>query len=517
MTRHVSEHGVARKLTRHVHLSWQRTLVAIGCAAIVVVATTAAAIHVANNRGRDTSPWFAPYVDVTATPTYHFENPTDPADRDIVLSFIVADPQQACTPSWGAAYTLDSASIGLDLDRRIVELRKNGGDVVVSFGGQANQELSSVCTDPTKLAAAYKSVVDRYDLSTIDLDVEGASLNAAADTRRAAAIATVQTAERAAGHSLAVWLTLPVAPTGLTDDGAAVLQTMLAAHVDVAGVNAMTMDYGSSLAKGQTEISATTDALRATQHQVGVLYSQANIHLTSAELWAKIGATPMIGQNDEVAESFNLAAATTLTAFVKSEGMARISMWSLNRDAACGANYPNVTVVSNNCSGVSQAPIAFSKVFGQLPGRPVDQASAVTTSDPSAVPTVDNPATSPYPIWVSTAAYPAGSKVVWHHNVYQAKWWAQGQLPDAPVLQAYETPWTLVGPVLPGEHPAPLPTLPAGTYPAWSSSATYLAGARVLYDNVGYQAKWWTQGDQPGATVNDPGDTPWELIPAPTL
>jgi chitinase len=496
-------------------LSWPRVVVAIAGAAAVVVATTAAVSHVANNRGRDTAPWFASYVDVTATPTYHFEDPATAAAQDVVLGFVVADPTQACTPSWGAAYTLDAASTGLDLDRRVAELRKRGGDVVVSFGGQANSELSSVCTNPTKLAAAYTSVVDRYDVSTIDLDVEGASLSAAADKRRATAIATVQTAERAAGHSLAVWLTLPVSTSGLSDDGAAVLQTMLAAGVDVAGVNAMTMDFGSSLAKGQTEISATTDALRETQRQVGVLYRQAGVHLSSAQLWAKIGATPMIGQNDVATESFSLAAATALTSFVQSQGMARLSMWSLNRDTSCGSNYPDVTVVSDDCSGISQPALAFSKIFGQLSGLPADHASAVTTSDPTPAATpVDNPATSPYPIWVSTAAYPAGSKVVWHHNVYQASWWAQGEVPDAPVLHSYQTPWSLIGPVLPGEHPVALPTLPAGTYPTWSATTVYTAGARVLYKNVGYQAKWWAQGSVPGATVDDPGDTPWELIPS---
>ena len=43
------------------------------------------------------------------------------------------------------------------------------------------------------------------------------------------------------------------------------------------------------------------------------------------------------------------------------------------------------------------------------------------------------------------------------------KYWTQGDLPDNPVLQATETPWTLIGPVLPGETPVPVATLPPGS------------------------------------------------------
>ena len=50
--------------------------------------------------------------------------------------------------------------------------------------------------------------------------------------------------------------------------------------------------------------------------------------------------------------------------------------------------------------------------------------------------------------------------MVWHHTVYAAKWWTKGDVPDNPVLNAWETPWQLVGPVLPGETPIPQPTLP---------------------------------------------------------
>jgi len=179
---------------------------------------------------------FAAYVDVTATPTYPFETPPGPAQSNVIWSFVVAGPDHHCTATWGGAYTLDQATSRLDLDRRMSQLRLVGGQARVSFGGQAGSEPASTCTDPMALREAYQSVVDRYELTSIDLDIQGASLeDTAAATRRAAAIKNVQDHVRTAGRNLAVWLTLPVSPTGLTASGAPVMARMLSAGVDLAG------------------------------------------------------------------------------------------------------------------------------------------------------------------------------------------------------------------------------------------------------------------------------------------
>jgi chitinase len=129
-----------------------------------------------------------------------------------------------------------------------------------------------------------------------------------------------------------------------------------------------------------------------------------------------------------------------------------------------------------------------------------------------ATPAADDPKTSPYPIWNALTAYAKNAKVVWHHNVYLAKWWTQGDTPDAPVGTESATPWTLVGPVLAGETPVATSSAAVGVYPTWLPTHTYVAGDRVQYRGVTYLAKWWTVGDQPGARVSDPSDTPWEAL-----
>ncbi len=229
----------------------------------------------------------------------------------------------------------------------------------------------------------------------------------------------------------------------------------------------------------------------------------------------------MIGQNDERTERFTIADAAVVNEFVRTNGVGRLSMWSLNRDATCGPPLPSVlVVVQTSCSGVEQGSQSFAGVLGnQTDSWSGSTSSAVPT--PSATPTgpaspspspsgSDDPATSPFPIWDPAGTYPAGTQVVWHHQVFMARYWTTNFPPDTPTATAADNPWNLIGPVLPGDTPAPLPTLPAGTYPQWDSATAYAEGARVQMGNVPYVAKWWSQGQVPGEPM--PGGSPWLLV-----
>jgi len=455
-------------------------------------------------------PWFASYVDVTSTPTFAFEQLAKTDNKDVVLSFIVSSTTKDCIPSWGGAFTLDRASESLDLDRRIARLRQQGGNVAISFGGLKNKELANSCSDVVSLKNAYRAVIDRYDLDTIDLDIEQGNLaDRVAGDRRAEAIAQLQAERRASGKSLAVWLTLPVSPAGLSEDGTTTVSQMLEKKVDLAGVNAMTMDYGQSLGDLST-IEAGEKALISTHRQLGVLYQRAGMYLNDATLWSKIGATPMIGQNDFEKEVLMLDDAVRLNKFARDKSIGRMSMWSANRDVACGSNYTDTKKVSDSCSGVKEEKGAFAKALADgFTGSFALSAGIVTSADDNTKEAKDDPRNSPYPIWSDAGAYLQGTKVVWHRNVYEAKWWTQGDQPDNPVLQEWETPWKLIGPVLPGEKPVQQATLPVGTYPEWSGSAEYDTGQRILFKGVPYQAKWWNQGQSPAAASSNPDSSPW--------
>ena len=457
--------------------------------------------------------WYAPYVDVTLTPQFAFEDQSVNPASDIVLSFVVADDSNACEASWGGAYTLDDAESTLDLDRRVALYRQNGGDVVVSFGGAENDELATTCDDPDALLAAYRAVVERYDVTTIDLDIEGDDLtDSAAAQRRSEALATLQQERQEAGESLAVWLTLPVAPSGMTADAVGVVDATLEAGVDLAGVNIMTMNFGDGRAAGDTMADATADAVAATNRQLMSAYQRIDERLSYEQVQGKIGVTPMLGQNDDAGDEFTLSDAHAVTDLVADTGLGRLSMWSLNRDAPCGPNLPTSTTVSNFCTGLDQDPFEFSSIFDAIKGRPAGSADA-TTTPLTGEPVADDPATAPYPIWDAEHGYEQDDKVVWHGYVYMAKWYNTDEAPDAPIVNEWETPWTLIGPVLATDRPvAPVPTVAEGTYPTWEGTAIYQEGDRVVFRDYAYEAKWWTQGNQPGIDVPDQGGTAWKLI-----
>ena len=223
----------------------------------------------------------------------------------------------------------------------------------------------------------------------------------------------------------------------------------------------------------------------------------------------------MIGQNDVDAERLTVADASAVAAFAASSGLGRVSMWSLNRDQPCGATFSVIGTHSNVCSGVAQKPLQFSKTLARLRGTTSVKASAATVSDavPDAtVSTVDDPATSPYPIWQPEQPYKEGYKVVWHKAVYIAKWYSQGQTPDSTTVAATDSAWRLVGPVLKTDRAPKIPTLPAGTYPEWSATKVFKAGAKVLYQGLPYQASWYTHGDVPGGTGENGSLSPWKAL-----
>jgi chitinase len=239
------------------------------------VGASRVSIQIREEGERRSSQWFAPYVDVTLPPYFNFQDPLANPNMDVVLSFVVASKSAPCEPSWGASYDLDAAASALDLDRRIVRHRQRGGDVIVSFGGVANDELAVSCTDADALADAYQSVVDRYHLRVIDLDLEGEGLDAEASARRATAIAEVQADAKAAGEDLDVWVTLPVAPNGLQTSSIEAVDGLLEAEVDLAGVNVMAMEFGASRTPEMDFVDASLAALDATATQLRSAYRRA--------------------------------------------------------------------------------------------------------------------------------------------------------------------------------------------------------------------------------------------------
>jgi chitinase len=462
------------------------------------------------------TPVYSPYVDVTLTPTYPFQLPSANPVSSVYLAFVVSDSEEACAPSWGTFYTLDSAAGGLDLDARAAQLRSQGGSVMISYGGQANTELAVDCTEPARLKQAYLEPIKRYKAKAIDLDIEGANLaDTAANARRATAIAAVQKELKAEKKPLQVWMTLPVSSQGLTAEGIAAVQAMLKAKVDLAGVNAMTMDFGQGEGAEKDLLGTIERALDATQGQVQSLWRAAGLPSSAGAAWGHVGVTPMLGVNDVTDQRFTTKDAKELAKFVDARGIPRVSAWSLNRDSQCGGAFAKTGELSNTCSGVVQKPLQFTHIFSSLRGTKTagKEATAATATAEARTRTItDDPKTSPYPIWRPSAAYGTGYKVVWQGQIYQSGWWNQGTPPGTAAADSPNGPWQPIGPV-PANSKAPkLVKTVEGEFAKWSPTTVNHEGDRVEFDGLPYQARWYTQGEQPLAQLPSDPSAPWEPL-----
>ncbi|GHH83024.1 sugar hydrolase [Kitasatospora indigofera] len=302
---------------------------------------------------------FAPYVDTSLYPPYDLVATAKATGvKNFNLAFVVSGG--GCTPKWGGVSDLATDAVAA----QIGALRAAGGDVRASFGGANGSELALVCGTVADLTAAYQKTVDAFGLTKVDFDVEGGAIaDAAANTRRAQAIAQLQKNAAAKGRTLDVSYTLPALPTGLTQEGVNLVADAKKNGVAIGAVNIMAMDFGDGVAPnpqgqmGKYAIAAAT----ATQAQV-----KSVLGLDDSAAWAKVAVTPMIGVNDVSTEVFTVADAKQLADFAKSKHLAWLAMWSGTRDKACDGGAKQYADAS--CSSIVQQPLDFTRALGAYTG-----------------------------------------------------------------------------------------------------------------------------------------------------
>jgi len=305
---------------------------------------------------------FAPYFE-TWTSDGITSTSNASGDKYFTLAFLETLNKTSCTLAWNGSRSQTVADGRYLSD--IAQLRVGGGDIVPSLGGwsadQGGTEIADSCKDVSSIAAAYEDAIKTYDVSRLDMDVEGRSLGRSAGIdRRNKAIAIVDHWAEAHGRPLQISYTLPTSPSGLDSDGLAVLQNAVqnGARVDI--VNLMTFDFydGTTTQMGAAAISAAK-GLVAQLHQ---LYPAQTV----AQRWARVGITIMNGIDDypKKTEVTTLADAKQILTFAKNKGIDTLSMWAIQRD---NGGCPG-TGGSGNCSGISQGKWAFSKIFAPFSG-----------------------------------------------------------------------------------------------------------------------------------------------------
>ena len=141
-----------------------------------------------------------------------------------------------------------------------------------------------------------------------------------------------------------------------------------------------------------------------------------------------------------------------------------------------------------------------------------------TVSDTTETPSETNNTTDTSDLlllWDSSKAYLADAKVSYEGKSYRAKWWTQGNIPgseewgpwellDAGEETIVEDETTEEEEIISEENNNSV----TNSNDSWSTTTVYTGSEVVVFNNIKYKAKWWTQGDVPESEEYGP----WERV-----
>jgi chitinase len=386
------------------------------------------------------------------------------------LAFILAPNGGGCSPTWDGTRAVSSDTEAANLINRI---RSAGGDVSVSVGGYGGTKLGQTCGDPAATAGAYQQVISKYGLKAIDFDLEEPEYeNAAAIHNEIGAAKILQ--QNNPGLYVSVTTAATTNGEGTGWFGKQMLSEAKSSGFTPNNYSIMPFDGGFNGA------SAQISALEGFHNTL-----MSTFGWDSATAYAHEGVSMMNGRSD-TGEYFRQADFQQVLDYATGHHLARYTYWSVNRDRQCAD--PNQSTTSGTCSSVSQAAWEFTKYTARFAGATPPVTPPTTAPPPTTPPT---PGSCSAPAWNSATAYSGGAVVSYNAHTWKAKWWTQGETPGTADV------WADQGTCAGGGAPPPPPG--SCTAPAWNSATAYSGGATVSYNGRKWTAKWWTQGDVPGA------------------
>jgi chitinase len=223
----------------------------------------------------------------------------------------------------------------------VPQLQSAGLNYVVSTGGAAG-------TFSCGSTAGMESFIARYaspHLVGIDFDIEGGqSQSDIQNLVNAAAGAQSQYPNLQFSFTLATLAASDGSYGGVNSLGNEVVQAVLGSSLKNSVINLMTMDFGSASSGVCVVVSGSCEMAQS------AIQAVKNLEHTYGIAASKIAVTPMIGLNDNTAETFTAADVDTLTNYAKSNGLAGLHFWSLDRDTPCATT---TTYASPTCNSVS--------------------------------------------------------------------------------------------------------------------------------------------------------------------
>lgn len=267
--------------------------------------------------------------------------------RWLTLAFILSDG--GCSPKWDG----DRALTGGSDQSAINSIRSAGGDVVVSFGGWSGAKLGEHCSSASALAGAYQKVIDAYRLKAIDIDIEATEFSSGTAQQR---VIDALKIVKSKNSGIRTYITFGTTPTGPDATGKALINRGAKAGLANDGWVIMPFDFGGhSGSMGKVSTTAADGLKNAVKSAYG--YSDATAY-------AHIGISSMNGRTDESDETVSTGDFGTMLSYAQAHHVARLTFWSVNRDRQCASGGS----AGDSCSGVSQSPYAYTKIFAKYTG-----------------------------------------------------------------------------------------------------------------------------------------------------
>ncbi|MFI6354451.1 alpha-galactosidase [Streptomyces sp. NPDC050743] len=262
------------------------------------------------------------------------------------LAFVLSDG--TCNPKWDGTRPLTGGTDQSAVDR----IRSAGGDVIVSVGGWSGAKLGEKCSSASALAGAYQKVINAYRLKALDIDIENTEWsNATVRQRVVDALKTVE----ANNPGLKTVITFGTTSSGPDATGVDMIKRAARSGLANDVWCVMPFDFGG----GTTNMGTlTTRAMEGLKARVEAAYGYDD-----ATAYAHIGLSSMNGKTDDSGERVRVADFRTMLAYARQHHIARLTYWSANRDRPCGSG-----IDGDSCSGVSQQPYDYLKVFTQYTG-----------------------------------------------------------------------------------------------------------------------------------------------------
>ncbi|MDP5008262.1 MAG: glycosyl hydrolase [Glaciimonas sp.] len=234
-----------------------------------------------------------------------------------------------------------------------------GKTYIVSTGGAAG---SFTCgTD-----AGFTNFLDQYysaNLIGVDFDIESGQTQAQIDSL-ITRVKNAQTNPKYANLRFSFTVAVLGGTTGenLGAVGVKVINSIKAQGLSNYYMNLMVMDYGPATVNNCVLISGSSPA--KCDMAASAIQAAKDLHTRHAVPYSKIELTPMIGGNDVIDETFTLADVTTMSNFVKTNGLAGVHFWSFDRDRDCPPGTASSTCNTYGAAGTLGFTNAFISALG---------------------------------------------------------------------------------------------------------------------------------------------------------